>query len=41
MMPFTCDICGEERGYSDCKVFELRITEQEVIICKKCLRKRQ
>lgn len=40
-MPFNCDICGEECVYGKpTKVFELRNSKQEVIICGKCLRKK-
>jgi len=39
-MPFNCDVCGEEVSYDE-KVFTLRNSNQEVVICKKCWRKQK
>jgi len=39
-MPFNCDICGEECSYES-MVFRLRKTNQEVIICDKCRKKKK
>ena len=36
-MPFNCDVCREEVSYSE-RVFTLA-SGQEIVICKKCLRK--
>ena len=37
-MPFNCDVCGNEVSYSE-RVFKLR-NGAEIVICKRCLRKR-
>lgn len=40
-MPFSCDVCGEEVSYSE-RVFKLRsYVSAEIVICKKCLKKRK
>lgn len=36
-MPFNCDVCGSEVGYSE-KVFKLRCGG-EVVICEECIKK--
>jgi len=38
-MPFDCDICGEECSYES-RVFILRKSAQEVIVCDKCRKKK-
>ena len=39
IMPFNCDVCGNEVSYSE-RVFKLR-NNAEIVICKKCLRKKE